>query len=87
MAWRMNLREVFTEYVDCTDIEVGINKKLQIKNRSEVKAQLRRGERLNGRLNFHSRRMEDSSSPPEEKNESPLHEQPIVPRHVPILGE
>ena len=24
-----------------------------------------------GRLNFHSRRMENSSSPPEEKNESP----------------
>ena len=76
LAWRMNLRQVFTEIVDCTRTEVGHNKKLQIENRREVKAQLRRGERWERKIRFSfwesgEWSMYNSSSPPEEKNESP----------------
>ena len=87
-VYGMNLLEVFTECVDCTCTEVGNNKKSQIKNRREVKVQLRRGEKGERKIKFSfSENGEFFFTSGGEEWISPSAKQPIAPRHVPILGE
>ena len=79
----MNLWEVFTESDDCTGTKVGISKKLQMKNRREVKAQVRRGETWERKIKFSFLENGDgdfSFISGGEEWISPYAKQPIAPR-------